>query len=260
MRLAVIGLGICGTQQLSLEGRNRLLQSKKIGCLPIVPSTLCESLGELGIPPIEDLGTLYQDGDVDEVNYQRLFDKVIADCCKYENVALLVPGHPRIGVTLVQWLEARKQELQIELEVFPGISSFDTMINDLSRDPLERGSVLVDANRLLLFEYQIEPLLDYYIYHVCSIGTPRVYFKNASTENRLHILKKYLLRFYQPSKQVFLVTSPCEPQSNAQFFEARLEQMETLLDYVHFGTTLYIPSITPKQLNKEYLSILRGIS
>ena len=172
MRLAIIGLGICGTQQLSLEGKARLLQARKVGCLPTIPLTLHESLGNFGLPPIEDFGAFYRDGDVDEVNYQRLFDKVVADCRKYGDVALLVPGHPRIGVTLVQWLELRKQELQLKLEVFPGISSFDTMINDLSHDPLERGSVLVDANRLLLFEYHIEPSLDYYIYHVCSIGTP----------------------------------------------------------------------------------------
>ena len=44
-----------------------------------------------------------------------------------------------------------------EIEIIDGISSFDVMMTYLGIDPLEQGTVLLDANRLLLFQYGLEP-------------------------------------------------------------------------------------------------------
>jgi len=258
MKLSIVGLGIRGTQQLSLEGVKSIQAAKKVCYLPATPRELEATLKDLGVHGAEDLISLYQDGDQDNTNYERIFSKVVKDCQDFGHVALLVPGHPRVGVTLVQWFETRQEALGLELDVLPGISSFATMINDLKRDPLERGSVMVDANRMLLFEQHLETSMDYYIYHVCSVGTTRVHLSDASRDNRWEILQAHLLKFYPKSHTVTLIGSSHEATGKEQRWEATVETIATLLPHVHFGTTMFIPAAIPKRVNREYLKVLRG--
>src|SRR5262249_42271153 len=128
-----------------------------------------------GIQNVESLGPLYQDGAHDEDNYSRVIAKIEQEAGRFSRVAVLLPGHPRIGVTIVQRLSHRP-----DVKTLPGISSFATMLNDLAVDPLERGSVILDVNRLLLYDLKIVPELDHYLYHVCSIGSSATNFSDPS--------------------------------------------------------------------------------
>lgn len=258
MKLTIVGLGIRGTEQLSLEGVKQIKAAKKVCYLPAAPKKLESALRSMGVEKAEDLLSLYRDGDEDNTNYERIFQKVMKDCAEFGEVALLVPGHPRVGVSLVQWFEQRKEELQLDLQVLPGISSFATMINDLKRDPLERGSVMVDANRMLLFDHHIETSMDYYVYHVCSVGTSRVHLSDASKDNRWDMLRDHLLKFYPASHRIVLVGSAHDDEKEGEQFEATVETIGTLVPHIHFGTTLFIPAATPKRVNREYLRLLKG--
>lgn len=112
---------------------------------------------EHGIRNFIFLTDLYVDGVTDTANYHAIYDKIIELVKIHKTVALLVEGHPRIGVTIVQWMAERESELPFKIEILEGISSFDTMINDLAIDPLERGTALLDANRLILFDITLDP-------------------------------------------------------------------------------------------------------
>lgn len=257
MRLTVAGIGIRGIKQLTLETLERVTSVKKIVYLPEAAPELEGLLREYTQAPIESLMHLYVSGSPDVENYQRILDRVVADCREYQDVLLLVPGHPRVGVTIVQWLEQQQPEHGINLDIFPGISSFATMNNDLKRDPLERGSVMLDANRLLLFDLHMESGFDYYIYHVCSIGTSRVHLTDATVDNRFDLLKRHLLKFFPADHEVQLVSSSVQAQGPADIRRCNLSELEQLLSQVHFGTTLFIPAARPRRVQKEFLKLLR---
>lgn len=253
--LNIVGLGIKGTEHLTLEAISKIESAKKVLYLPISPRGVESFLKSKTEAPVESLKSLYESDAVDIDNYQRLQNKILNDVEEFGEVCLLLPGHPRLGVTLVQWLEARENDF--ELQVLPGVCSFDTIINDLKKDPIERGSVILDANRLLLLDYQLESCMDHYIYHVCSIGTSKVYVDEPQTDNQISLLKAHLLKFFSEDHPVKLVSSSVESTHEPFIRETRLSELESLLSDIHFGTTLFIPGSQPNRISKEYLYLLK---
>ncbi len=254
-RLHVIGLGIREAAQLTLEGLVALKKADKILLLPVTSGQVEEFLLKHRIGPYENLKNLYQEGQTDTRNYERLLEKVVAECQQHPDVALLVPGHPRIGVTLLQWLEQQKSELGIQLTVIEGVSSFDTIINDLKTDPLEKGSAILDANRILLFEYPLNPMLDHYIYHTCSIGSAEVNVDRPARNNRIDLLQNHLLRFYPQDHPVVLISSSVAVEiAVPETLSIRLDQLLVSLPFIHYGTTLFVPGIPPKKINRQFLT------
>lgn len=252
-RLIVGGLGVRDLRQITLETHEWLQRADVVLYLgPDVPSHL-EQLKAWGSRGVRSLVSLYVDGDVDENNYRRLYDAVVRTASENAVTVLLVPGHPRVGVSVVQRLEKQRAELPFDLEVMPGVSSFDTMMNDLGLDPLERGSVLIDANRMLLYGTRWDPSMDCYIYHVCSVGTRRVHVSDARKDNAWHLLKERLRAIYPPDARVELVSSPTRSVDGTRRSSATIDSLDTLLHDVDFDTTLFIPGRKPQQIDRGFL-------
>jgi uncharacterized protein YabN with tetrapyrrole methylase and pyrophosphatase domain len=75
------------------------------------------------------------------------------------------------AVLHLQRLQLLADQGEFALHVEPGISRLTVMVNDLGIDPLERGTLVVDAGRLLLFEQIPDPAFDTFIHHVCAADT-----------------------------------------------------------------------------------------
>lgn len=253
--LIVVGLGIKDLAQMTLESQAHILSADKILYLGMQPDVHIPELYSWGARSVQSILELYVDGDIDDKNYQSLLNATLEASAQFPKVVLLVPGHPRIGVTLVQQLINHKTKYC--LTVLPGISSFDTMINDLERDPLEKGSIVIDANRMLLFDMTWSSTLDCYIYHVCSVGTRRVYIHDARKANDWKTLKTHLLKIYPENCIVHLISSSTAENQKNQKFSASLSELERLMEHVHFGTTLFIPGEKAKSFNQDFLNSLR---
>jgi uncharacterized protein YabN with tetrapyrrole methylase and pyrophosphatase domain len=187
---------------------------------------------------VEDLTPYYVDGDVDNRNYERIVGRVVEAAHEHGDVALLMAGHPRVGVTLVSLLERRAAEGEILVTVLEGVSSFDAMLNELRRDPLEHGAVLIDANRLLYYDYELDPGLDHFVYHVCSVGTTRTHQTEPAKENRLDLLQRQLQRSFGDDHPVVLM----EVAGHGSYTrEGTVGRLTELLPFVGFGTTLFVP-------------------
>lgn len=250
-QLIIAGLGIKDLQQMTIETRNEILSAEEVLYLGCEPKVHVPELKAWGITSVRSILELYVDGDVDDKNYNRLLHEVATTAAVNKKTVLLVPGHPRIGVTLVQRLV--KADYQFTVTVLPGISSFDTMINDLNRDPLEKGSLMIDANRMLLFDLRWPSSLDCYLYHVCSVGTRYVHVRDAQKDNAWDLLKAHLLKIYGPQAEVSLISSATKEHSGVQHFRASLENLESLKHHVHFGTTLFIKAEKPKRIDRDFL-------
>jgi precorrin-3B methylase len=250
-RVTIVGAGVGGVRALTLEAICALRNARRVLAFSS-PSTLAS----IGIANVDDLSSLYREGARDMDNYARICRKIVESVSKWNDIVLLLPGHPRVGVSLVNLLEGLAKSHSFRVEIIAGLSSFDLMLTELRRDALENGSVLVDANRLLLFDYEIEPNLDYYIFHVCSIGTARTYRRQPWRENRIDELRNKLLRHYEKTHKVALVTVG-KANRHLEKIEATVHTLTSIARHLSFNSTLVIPRIRRSIMNTKFLATLR---
>lgn len=252
--ITVIGSGILGLKQITPEGVAAIKKSEEcfwIGKIDgIQDLILSENI------KAENLSGLYINGENDTDNYERIITRLYKAMKIRKNIALIVPGHPRVGVTIVQKLSDEKS---IKLVCYPGISSFDTMINDLSIDPLEEGTCILDANRLILYDYFMESSINYFIYHVCSVGNVKTDFLDPTENNRVNFLIDKLSKHYPPDHKLYLLSSSTSISEKANKIEGKTGSLKKLLEKVTYNHTLFIPSILPKKedVNFEFLKCIQ---
>jgi len=253
----VIGVGLDPYQDLTIAAKNKLESSPKV--LTLAPISVSKKLEEMSIKN-ENILHLYGNGDSDQENYDRIFNYLIETKNIYKEVSLAIPGHPMVGVTIVSMLVKQVEKYKYKVNVYPGVSSFDWMMIDLARDPIARGSMLLDANRLVLLNIQIDPQLDVYLYHICSVGTRKAWYKDPSKDNKLEILKLKLLDFYQEEKVISLVSCGSSFSMNNDksiIHSTTLKNIDDMREFINFSSTLYIQAEKPKNIDLNYLNILK---
>ncbi len=255
-KISIIGRGIDPAKHLSLSAIRALQVADKVVGIESEMEFWQELQKEFGIREIEDLGSLYRSQDNDMINYGRFVDHVLSLSSTTCHLALLVAGHPRLGVTFVELLKKRAPK-HVEIEIIEGISSFDVMMTYLEIDPLEQGTVILDANRLLLFQYALEPALSYFIYHVCSVGNSKTNFINPSLDNRLDLLKNYLLRYYHEDKELVLCRVSTGKNEDSTQIRSTIAELNICVTKIDYSTTLYLPAEKPARLDWDYLNLLR---
>lgn len=250
----IIGYGINALEHLTLRAIKDLEDSEVVLTLANneeidILSKYCKKI--ISIKP------LYKDGDKDTDNYYRIYKKTISYLSDCNNVSLLIAGHPRIGVTLTQLFELQSKKENFTVSVNPGISSFDTMLNDLKIDPLEEGTVIVDVNRLLLFDHPMNTGLNYFIYHISSIGNRKTDMINPRKNNNIDVLKKHLLKFYAPSKTIHMVQSGTMDRAQSVIKQSCLDDIITLLCEGNFMCSLFINADeNRKPINHEFYNLI----
>ena len=254
-KLRMVGTGLVGIEHLTFSALSHLKASKHV-LLFFAPEGWKEVIQSIG-KSFEEIDDLYRDGAQDLDNYDRIEAHVYESLALHHDVALCIPGHPRVGVTITGRFDASKSVRAFELAVVPAISSFDTMINDLELDPLRRGASVVDANLLILFDYNLEPAMDHFIYHVCSIGTSKTHISDATKESSIEFLKEKLLRHYATDHIVKLVRSRHhKSMAGAETIDMAIGSLEQLLPHITFSSTLYVPaaSLRRERLNTDFLA------
>ncbi|NMP27429.1 hypothetical protein GW590_11185 [Rahnella sp. SAP-1] len=249
-KLSVIGSGMLGVNQITRHGFSVIHTASKVFWIGEIAG-LEHYLSDASIAH-HNLSYLYEEGKRDTDNYIRIIAYLIREVNDCEHLCLVVPGHPQIGVTIVQQLQQLSQSGGFELFCFPGISSFDAMINDIWLDPLEEGASLLDANRLIIYDYMMEPCINYFIYHVCSIGNIKTDYLIPQKSNKVSYLKSKLLKHYQRTQQIFLFSAATCDEEAPDKIEGTLSQLEDLLAHVTYRHSLYIPASLPNKMRVNY--------
>jgi hypothetical protein len=236
----IVGAGVRGPKGVTLEAIVHLRLAKKVLFFPSAGITSEWLLQSLGVLRVEDLSATYQDGGVDVENYARIVSRVTTAAHRLRDVAYLCSGNPWLGSTVVGRLNQIAVAGQIRLRRCDGVSSLDAMMADLGRDPLICGTIVVDANRLLLHRPRLDPTFDTYVYDVCSTGTNRTFQREPSRENAISRLRDYLVDFYPAEHKAFLVATG-QTLRDGWVEVATIGSLQTFLPKLTFGSTLWIP-------------------
>ncbi|HEY6798929.1 MAG TPA: SAM-dependent methyltransferase [Kineosporiaceae bacterium] len=234
-----MGAGIYPQRDLTMGGLRAVKQSSAV--LYTHFSGAETWLRELTTGHVENLAGLYQDGAVDRSNYSSMVDRVLSVGQQFGDVVFLVAGHPLLGVTPTQELANRcAADESFQLEIVPGISSLDTMAVDLRVDMLERGCMVLDANRLLIFRYALDPRLALFIYHASSVGNSRTDFLDPARRNQLNLLAEYLIDQLGPERKFVAICSQSNGTEATRIESGRLSELAATVNSIDYGTSLYI--------------------
>lgn len=235
-RVTVVGLGILPARDLTV-GAIDALRGADHSLYLGADADLGRYLSTVTGREVKSVNDLYHESARDLDNYERIVARVTEGLVEGRTYAFGVPGSPGVGVTLVDLLRGR---LGSQVEFYPGISSFDSVLLDIAVDPLERGCVVVDANRLLLFDFDHDPRLGMLIYHSSSVGTSRTNFREPWRSNRLELLQQKLLTVFGAARRVEIVRSRSGPQDPGLRLGTTVAELGDHVRSIDYASTLYV--------------------
>jgi uncharacterized protein YabN with tetrapyrrole methylase and pyrophosphatase domain len=250
-KLFILGSGIRGFSQITLEA---------IAVLESADVTLYfggrdEWLDKIQFKELVSIHDLYRDGDIDRNNYARIHDRIMLEVERFPQVVVMCAGHPGFGEYVTDLLRQSCREKGHEFKVLPGISGFDGMMIDLEQDPLQLGTVILDANRVLMHSHEMNIHFDHYLYHVCSVATKFTHLTDSSKDNHIDLLQTHLLKFYDPEHPCQLICSSNATKGTV-IHSGKISELDQLLPKVHFGTTLFIPGIQSPRYSRRFLELV----
>jgi uncharacterized protein YabN with tetrapyrrole methylase and pyrophosphatase domain len=206
--IAVVGLGIVGTHQITREAEGVIRRCKQTfviesgyGITDYV-QTLC--------PNVKSLATLYERGKSRLPVYRKMAAEVVAAALTDAPVCLAAYGHPWVYCYPTSLIKRVAPLLNLKLEVFPGISAFDTLLVDLGTDIAFNGIQMYEATDVLLRRRPIQTDVTCLIWQATIVGDPTYPDKPFEVE-QYQPLQDYLLQIYPADHEVTLVMSKTFP-------------------------------------------------
>ncbi len=235
--IGVVGLGIVGTHQITREVEEVLRNCRKTFVIGSGYG-ITEYLDEL-CPEVASLAELYQPGKSRMPVYRKMAAEVIAAALEEPPVCLAAYGHPYVycyPTTLIQYAAPL---LDLHVEVFPGISAFDTLLVDLETDLAFDGVQMYEATDLLLRQRPIQDDVTCVIWQATIVGDP-TYPNKPPTAKDFEPLRDYLLRFYPADHEITLVMTKTFPLLRSVVQRFPLERLAEELEAAPVVGTLYI--------------------
>lgn len=248
--IGIVGTGIVGTHQLTREAIEVIRRCRKTfviadgyGVVDYV-RTLC--------PDVVDLGQLYEPGRNRLPTYHKMAAEVIAAAQAEPPVCLATYGHPWVYCYPTTLVCRAALPLDLHVEVFPGISAFDTLIVDLGVDIADNGIQMYEATDLLLRRRPLQTDVNCVIWQPTVAGDPTCP-EGEYEAGQFLPLQDYLLTFYPPAHEVALVTSKTFPLTRSLVERMRLDELAAWLSGAPGVGTLFIPAVADRPVGDDEL-------
>ncbi|WP_433501782.1 SAM-dependent methyltransferase (plasmid) [Sphaerimonospora sp. CA-214678] len=252
-RITLVGTGMLPPRDITAGGMHAIRSAEVVVYSATWPG-IGRWLTELGARRVEDISSLYRLNGVDSENYDAILKAVLDLARECGHVVFLEPGNPHLGVSSTTALTRLARELDdLEVEVVPGVSSFDTIAADLGVDYLSRGTTIIDSNRLLIYKIKLDSTLGVLIYHPASVGNARVDFEAPWRSNNLSLLQDYLLRTFDTKHPYYAVISASAPGRNTEVTRGELGELAANARLFQYGSSLYVPPAANFELDEEFV-------
>jgi uncharacterized protein YabN with tetrapyrrole methylase and pyrophosphatase domain len=206
-------------------------------------------------PDVTELGALYEPGRNRMPTYHKMAAEVLAAAVADPPVCLATYGHPWVYCYPTTLITRAAPHLGLHVEVFPGISAFDTLIVDLGVDIADNGIQMYEATDLLLRRRPIQNVVNCVIWQPTVVGDPTCPADWYEAEQFLP-LQDYLLGFYPPDHEVSLVTSKTFPLTRSVVQRLRLADLASELSGAPGVGTLYVPALAERPVEDTELMAL----
>ena len=252
--IGIVGTGIVGTHQLTREAEEVIRRCKRTFVIDSgygIP----EYLATLS-PEVTELGTFYEPGKDRLPTYRRMAAEVVSAAVADAPVCLATYGHPWVYCYPTTLIKRAAPLLDLHVEVFPGISAFDTLLVDLGIDIALSGVQMYEATDLLLRRRPIQNDVTCIIWQPTVVGDP-TYRPQPYTVEQFEPLQEYLLRFYPAEHEAAIVTTKTYPLTRSVVQRLQLRDLAAELEQAPQVGTLYIPPLTERPVeDTELLEVM----
>ncbi len=107
-KISIVGRGIDPAKHLTLNAIECLQKAEIVFGIEPEKQTWMNLQNRFNIKSIEDISSLYKCGEKDLNNYHSFIHFIFDKIKNHQHIALLIAGHPRLGVTFSQLLEKEK--------------------------------------------------------------------------------------------------------------------------------------------------------
>jgi uncharacterized protein YabN with tetrapyrrole methylase and pyrophosphatase domain len=248
--IGIVGTGIVGAHQLTREAEEVIRRCRRTFVIESGYG-LPEYLEDLS-PQVTELGHLYEPGKDRLHTYHRMAAEVVAAAVEGPPVCLAAYGHPWIYCYPTTLITRAAPLLGLHVEVFPGVSSFDTLLVDLGIDIAQAGVQMYEATDVLLRRRPLQSDVACVIWQPTVVGDP-TYHPQSYTAEQFTPLQDYLLGFYPSGHEVALVATKTFPLTRSVVRRLPLGELAAELENAPPVATLYIPPVGDRPVEDEGL-------
>ena len=246
--LYIIGLGVSIPGHVTVQATRAMSRCVRLYSIVQEPPRLWLPKEHLNLEVINAL-KMYNEDSIRTQNYERAARTIIAALDSAHPLGYVTYGNPmsydRVAQNLVEYAKAS----DITLQVVPGISSFDTILCDLTVD-MAPAIQVVDASWLVACHIEPNIYMPALVMQVSVFGSFRTHYSQRPDSRSLEGLVEYLCRFYPPSHPVSLVRSTGQEGEPANVRTIALGNLCNVTSEDLGGASLYIPVLmypTPDQ-------------
>lgn len=250
----VAGTGMVGFSQLTREVESAFEESEEVFLLD-TKGPINNYIHEEFDVDIYDLGSHYGDDKDRRQTYDEMADVVLEAANDADDpVTFALYGHPMIFVNPSRQVIEEGQELGMNVEVMPGISSLDTVFCDIAFDPAANGLQTFEATDLLVREWELNPEVPAMIWQVSVVETA-LHTDRDSRPERFTRFKEYLQQFYPDDHTVHLLQTATFPIAESKNIPVELDEFETKTEDLNNGYyILYVPPARERGVQNEELA------
>jgi uncharacterized protein YabN with tetrapyrrole methylase and pyrophosphatase domain len=248
--IGIVGTGIVGAHQLTREAEEVIRRCRQTFVIESGYG-LPEYLEALS-PQVTELGTFYEPGKDRLYTYHRMAAEVVAAAVAEPPVCLATYGHPWVYCYPTALITRAAPLLGLHVEVFPGVSSFDTLLVDLGIDIAATGIQMYEATDVLLRRRPLQTDVACVIWQPTVVGDP-TYHPQPYTTEQFAPLQDYLLGFYPADHEVALVTTKTFPLTRSAVQALPLRELAVELERAPQVATLFIPPVGERPVEDEEL-------
>jgi uncharacterized protein YabN with tetrapyrrole methylase and pyrophosphatase domain len=248
--IGIVGLGIVGTHQITREAEQVIERSKRTYVIESgygitdYLKTLC--------PEVTSLGSLYERGKSRLPTYRKMAATVVAAALNEPPVCLAAYGHPWVYCYPTTLITRAASALKLHVEVFAGISAFDTLLVDVGIDVALDGVQMYEATDLLLRRRPIQNDVACVIWQSTILSDP-TYPDKPYNAQHFDPLQHYLKCFYPADHEVILVVSKTFPMLRSIVRRFPLKHLATEIQRAPPLATLFIRPVSNRPIQDEAL-------
>jgi uncharacterized protein len=183
---------------------------------------------------------LYRDQRPRVENYRNVTQAVI-DAAGSGPIGWLTPGHPRVFDSVSEGLVTAARSRGLQVLVFPGISSIDTILAELSYDPAG-GLMIHDATTVVM--RGLAPVTGAALL-LLQPGVFRIDIAHLAQPSRpdLTTLRDYLGQFYPQEHRCAFIRSPSRSTDRHAVTWTLLDRLCSVASEIVAGATLFLPPL-----------------
>lgn len=251
--LVVVGSGIQYSTHITVQAEQCIRDADKV--LYVIPGPWAEAWMLSLNTTAESLIPLYGDKKRRLDTYGQMVEHIMSFLRQRLKVCAVFYGHP--GVFVLPSHEVIKQARAegFNAVMLPGISAEDCLFADLGVDPAVSGCQSFEATDFLVRHRVFDAYSSLVIWQIGVIGHLG---KVATKEKRgIRLLVEVLTAVYPPNHRVIVYEAAPHPDYVSRIESVPLNQLPDVR--LMSISTLYVPPIGEKNLDKERLALL-GLS